>query len=269
MRSRFFRVSIALALSLASLVGARIYAAHRLQTRTLHARPQSSKTPLQYGAPYQELSFSSEGRRLQAFYVAPPAGSRASLLLFHGNDESIASWAPVQGYLYAHGLGSMVFDYSGFGRSEGALTLDHAAADGLAAWSEFKSRLPAGTRACAYGLSLGTGVLLEDAAKFAPPPDGLIVYGSFTSALGAGARMHQLPAWAVPLLPAAHLPAPLLVLHGERDEKFPLEDGRAIAAAAHARFVALPGFTHAQPLLHPDDAGWLEAVAFARGEQGN
>ena len=33
------------------------------------------------------------------------------------------------------------------------------------------ARLPAGTRACAYGLSLGSGVLLEDAPNLRPVPD--------------------------------------------------------------------------------------------------
>lgn len=258
---------------LALVLGARAYAWHRIQTG-LRIRPQSAKTPLQYGAPYEELSFPSEGRSLKAFYVAPPAPAAGappvSLLIYHGNDESIASWSPVQGYLYSHGLGSMVFDYSGFGHSEGKPTVDHARADGLAAWDEFKSKLSPGTRACAYGLSLGTGILLEDAAKFTPAPDCLVVYGAYTSLLGAAVRTHALPAALAPFLPdvlesvknAAHLPAPLLVVHGDHDEKFPVEDAQRVAEAAHARLVVLPGFTHAQPLIKPDDAGWTEVIRF-------
>ena len=254
-------------------IGVRIYAGRELQHRMLHARPQSTRTPAEYGAPYEELQFQSGDRALKAFYVAPPAAEKKSaVLIFHGNDESIASWSPVQGYLYQHGLGSMVFDYSGFGHSEGTATIDHALADGVAAWNEFKAKLPANTRACGYGLSLGSGVLLEDAAKFAAPPDCLVIYGAYTSALGAGVRTHVLPAFCAPLLPdalesvknAAHLPAPLLVLHGDHDEKFPVEDGRAVAEAAHAEFIVLPGFTHAQPLIKPDDAGWRDAMAFVR-----
>ena len=273
LRSTLFVVLVAIA---ALFFAARAFACHKLQTG-IHGRPQSTKTPQQYGAPYEELTFSSEGRALKAFYVAPPAPKNAgekpvALLIFHGNDESIASWSPVLGYLYAHGLGSMVFDYSGFSHSEGTATVDHARADGIAAWNTFKAKLPAGTRACGYGLSLGTGVLLEDAAKVQPAPDCLVVYGAYTSLLSAGVRTHALPAWTKPLLPdaleseknAAHLPAPLLVVHGDRDEKFPVEDGRAVADAAHARLVVLPGFTHAQPLIKPDDAGWSDIVAFVR-----
>lgn len=266
---------IAFVALLAIFVGVRTVAWHLLQNNFLHTRPQSPKTPQQYGAPYEELTFQSEGRALKAFYVAPPPGPHpVSLLIFHGNLESIASWSPVQGYLYVHGVGSMVFDYSGFGHSEGKATLDHARDDGYAAWTEFRSMLPAGTRACAYGLSLGTGVLLEDSPKFTPPPDCLVVYGSYTSALGAGIRAHALPHWAKPFLKdaliseenAAHLPAPLLVVHGDRDEKFPVADAQTIATAAHARLVVLPGFTHAQPLIKPDDAGWKDTLAFVKAE---
>jgi alpha-beta hydrolase superfamily lysophospholipase len=262
-------------LVLSVLIG-RAYAYHRLQRTMLKVRPQSQKTPLQYGAPYEELSFPSEWRTLKAFYVAPPAGEhKAAVLIFHGNDESIASWSPVQGYLYQHGLGSMVFDYSGFGHSDGTPTVDHARADGLAAWSVFKDHLPPGTRACGYGLSLGTGVLLDDVARFQSAPDCLVVYGAYTSAIGAAVRVHAIPSWLGPLLPdvlesvknASHLPAPLLVVHGDHDQIFPVEDARQIADAAHARLVVLPGFTHAQPLVAPDDAGWCEIVSFVRGDK--
>ncbi len=157
-------------LVLSVLIG-RAYAYHRLQRSMLKVRPQSQKTPLQYGAPYEELSFPSEWRTLKSFYVAPPPGEhKAAVLIFHGNDESIASWSPVQGYLYQHGLGSMVFDYSGFGHSDGTPTIDHARADGLAAWAVFKDHLPPGTRACGYGLSLGTGVLSRTSRASSPRP---------------------------------------------------------------------------------------------------
>jgi alpha-beta hydrolase superfamily lysophospholipase len=275
LRKRLALPFTALALLLAAFFGLRLVAWQVLQRTMLVSRPQGDKTPGTFGLAYEAVALESGGRRLQAFYVAPPPGApQAALLIFHGNNESISSWTPVQKLLFDHGVGSMVFDYSGFGRSQGPLRVDQLPEDGLAAWSAFRARLPAGTRACAYGLSLGTGVLLEVAPRLQPAPDCLALWGAYTSALGAAVRSHRVPRWLAPLLPdalesvknAARLPAPLLVEHGERDELFPPEDAQQIAAAAPgSRLLLLPGYTHAQPVVRPDETAWLPVIDFVRG----
>ena len=278
MRLRTPLVAATLLLLAAGLFGAHRYAYERVHAPHFNLRPQGSKTPGTFGLAFEDVTFDSGGRALKAFFVAPPPGGPA-LLIFHGNGESISSWTPVQKLLFDHGVGSMVFDYSGFGRSQGPPRVENLVADGGAAWGAFKGRLAPGTRACAYGLSLGSGVLLEVAPHLAPAPDCLAVYGAYTSLMGAAVRTRQMPRLLAqllgPVLPdalesvhnIARAPAPLLVEHGEQDEMFPPEDARTLFAAAPAgtRLVLLPGHNHGQPVVKPDEAAWVPIVALVRG----
>ena len=255
------------------VVGARRIAWERLQAPRFDLRKQGSKTPGTFGLTFEDVTLDSGGRALKAFYVAPPPGGPA-LLIFHGNGESISSWTPVQKLLFDHGVGSMVFDYSGFGRSQGPARVENFVRDGSVAWSAFKSRLAQGTRACAYGLSLGSGVLLEAAPALQPAPDCLAIWGGYTSLVGAAVRSKRLPRWMAPLLPdalvsvqnIARAPVPVLVEHGGQDELFPPADAQALAAAAPqgSRLLILPGYTHGQPVITPDEGAWVPVVALVR-----
>lgn len=275
MRKRWLLLAAAAVLLVAGLVARRVVQ-RRLERGMLVVRGQGSKTPGTYGAPFTPVEIASGGRTLQAFYVAPPdPQAPRALAIFHGRMESISSWSAVQAFLWQRGVGSMVFDYSGFGRSTGEPTVENLHQDGKAAWAAFRARLPPGTRACAYGLSLGSGVLLETAPELQPAPDCLIVYGAFTSGLAAAAHLRNLPAPLIGLLPdvfeseknARRAPAPLLVQHGDADELFPVSMAEGIARAApQGRLLVMPGYKHAQPLVEPDDAAWDPVIAHVRGE---
>src|SRR5205814_3549802 len=147
-----------------------------------------------------------------------------------GNGEAISGWVDALKLLHDAGIAAMVFDYSGFGASTGKPTLEHFHEDGLAAWRAFRARLPASTRACAYGLSLGSGILLDVASELDPRPDCFAVSGAFLSAREAAIALHELPRWAAFLLPdvldslenAARLQGPLLIEHGTDDSMFPV-----------------------------------------------
>jgi hypothetical protein len=59
---------------------------------------------------------------------------------------------------------------------------------------------------------------------------------------------------------------PVLVEHGESDELFPPADAQALAAAAPkgSRLLILPGYTHGQPVIKPDEGAWVPVVALVR-----
>src|SRR5438270_10329053 len=227
---------VLLALFAAAFFGARFYAIKHLESHMIHPHAPGSRTPQARSLPYEDLPIDSHGRTLRSFYV--PADGPA-LLIFHGNGEAISGWVDALKLLHDAGLAAMVFDYSGFGGSQGEPSLDHFHEDGLAAWHVFKTRAPAGVRACAYGLSLGTGVLLEVAAELEPPPDCLAVSGAFLSAREAAIQLHHLPRWASWVLPDAldslenvgRIRAPLLIEHGTEDELFPTSWAGTLAAA--------------------------------------
>jgi fermentation-respiration switch protein FrsA (DUF1100 family) len=198
-----------------------------------------------------------------------------ALLIFHGNGEAISGWVDAIKLLHDAGIAAMVFDYSGFGNSGGEPTLQHFREDGFAAWHTFRTRIPAGTRACAYGLSLGSGVLLDLADELDPPPDCVAVSGAFLSIRDAAVQLGAVPRWASLLLPdaldnlenVARVRAPVLIEHGTADEMFPPSWAQKLAAARPGAQVAIvPGMRHPDPVAHPSAAAWDPVIRFVRPE---
>jgi hypothetical protein len=57
---------------------------------------------------------------LDAVLVKPESSiAQASVLICHGIGETVENWLGVQQLLAASGVASLVFDYSGYGRSSG------------------------------------------------------------------------------------------------------------------------------------------------------
>jgi fermentation-respiration switch protein FrsA (DUF1100 family) len=226
-------------------------------------RPQTAKTP---AAPFEAISFQSGGRTLHAFWV-PADGP--GLLIFHGNGEAISSWAEALDLLRQRGIAVMVFDYSGYGASQGEPSVPHFHDDGLAAWHVFREKLPAGRRACAYGLSLGSGVLLDVAPEI--KPDCVVVSGAFLSVREVAIMRKLVPRWIGPLMPdpldslqnISRYQGPVLVEAGTEDHLFP-PAWAAVLAGAHpgAKSILIPGMQHGDPVAHPTPAAWDPIVDF-------
>src|ERR1017187_5461338 len=59
---------------------------------------------------------------IDAVFVEPSSGpALAAILICHGIAENVQRWFPVQRLLAANGVASLVFDYSGYGRSTGSV----------------------------------------------------------------------------------------------------------------------------------------------------
>ncbi|TAN04723.1 MAG: alpha/beta fold hydrolase [Rhodanobacteraceae bacterium] len=229
-------------------------------------------TPESYGVAYRARTIDSHGRSLQAWIVNAGAKTPA-ILFFHGNGQTIHDLACVQAYLYRHGISSMVFDYSGFGQSTGKATVRNLDQDALAAWRAFVAWAGPARAKFAVGYSLGTGILLHAAARFKQRPDGIAVYGAFSSIKHAIVHLRDAPAWLAPLGPdiwnnvaaASHLDAPLLVVAGADDTIVPPAMGRPIAREASSarggRYVLIPGVGHDGIVAHMP-AVWSPILKF-------
>ena len=99
----------------------------------------------------------SGDRRLSAVYVS--AGSDApAVLICHGIGELVEYWGKVQGMLQEMGISSLVFNYSGYGASSGAVTAANCEEDVIAAYRALVDR---GHRSIVLlGFSLGSGISL-------------------------------------------------------------------------------------------------------------
>lgn len=197
-----------------------------------------------------------DGTRLHGWLLDPPAAT-ALVVHFHGNGGDLSHRLWKLERLAKAGVGSLIIDYPGYGKSAGAPSEAGLYAAGRAAVR--LAREHARGRAVAYwGESLGCAVAIETA--LAAPPDALILEAPFASLPAIGA-------WHYPWLPVRTLTrarydnvgkvgrirVPLLVVHGDRDRVIPIEHGRAVFAAANEpkRFHAVPGADH-------NDTSWFD-----------
>ncbi|MGD8815702.1 MAG: alpha/beta hydrolase [Acidobacteriota bacterium] len=174
------------------------------------------------------------------------------LLWAHGNAGNVTVRAWHADVLAQHGLSVFVFDYRGYGKSEGRPDEEGIYIDAEAAYAYLTEQLAVPAwRIVLLGRSLGSAPAARLATRV--PHAGLILVSPLPSAQRMARGMFGgLP---VDLLVRARLPVtrwvaqrhtPLLVIHGDRDEVIPIIYGREVyeAAAEPKRFVELAGVGH-------------------------
>jgi fermentation-respiration switch protein FrsA (DUF1100 family) len=190
------------------------------------------------GLPLEEVWFpAADGARLFGWYVESSV-TNAVLLWCHGNAGNIINRLDNLRELYRLGLSVFLFDYRGYGRSEGRPSEEGLYQDGFGAY-EYVARIRRvrPDRLILFGRSLGAAVAGELAAQ--KPAAGLILESCFPS-VEALAKFHYLGLPVHWLLGAKfrlidrlpHISLPLLVIHGDRDDVVPLQLGRQVFEAA-------------------------------------
>lgn len=190
------------------------------------------------GLPLEEVWFQSgDGTKLFGWYVEHVATSGV-LLWCHGNAGNIINRLENLRELYRIGLSVFIFDYRGYGRSQGSPSEEGLYQDALGAYDYLtRTRMIRSERIVNFGRSLGAAVAAEVALQ--KPAAGLVLESSFPS-VEAVAKFHYggLPVhW---LLGAEfrlidrlrQLSLPKLIIHGEQDDIIPLELGRQVFEAA-------------------------------------
>lgn len=206
-------------------------------------------TPAQLGMPYEAITLTtSDGIRLDAWYV-PAERARGALLYAHGNGGNISHRLDAIRMFRDMGLSVFIFDYRGYGRSNGEPSEEGTYLDAEAAWQYLTAqRGIAPSRTVMYGESLGAAVAARLAARH--PPAALVLASGFTSVPDMAAGLY-------PWLPVRWLSryrydtrrylqdmhAPVLVMHSREDDIIPYRHGRALYDAAHEpkQFVELRG----------------------------
>lgn len=212
-------------------------------------------------------SIPSGNRLLDAVFVRPAnAPVQAALLICHGIAETVENWAGVQHLLAAHGVASLVFDYSGYGRSRGAVDWSRCERDSIAAF-EFLKTLAPGVPVSILGFSLGSGIATAILDRICP--DRLILCAAFTSfreaarSLGVPRRVSKYlpPIWSGEL-PLKKCPLPVLIVHGERDRTFPIRMAARLASwcGPNAELVIVPNHSHSEPFNRPQISFWRHIV---------
>lgn len=208
--------------------------------------------PAYVGLPFEEVSFAASDRvQLHGWFV--PGEKEVTWLWFHGNAGNISHRLENLKLLHDElGVSVFLFDYRGYGRSEGTPSEEGTYRDGEAALSYLRSREDVDPdRIIYFGRSLGAGIAVELAISH--PPFALILESPVPS-IPELARRHYpfLPVW--PLLRTKYdslakiekVAAPLLVLHGDRDDVVPFGAGRKLFEAANEpkEFYTIRGAGH-------------------------
>ena len=178
------------------------------------------------GRPWEDFYFSSgDGVRLNAwFFPANPDSLRRNwaVLLCHGNGGNVSHRLGTVALLLELGLNVLVFDYRGYGRSEGTPTESGTYLDAQAGYAWLRQRGFAAEHIIAFGESLGGAVATELATR--ETVGGLVLQSTFTSLPDAGADIFPwLPVrWLSRLrydtrAKLSALAVPVLVLHSRAD----------------------------------------------------
>jgi hypothetical protein len=218
-------------------------------------------TGAELGRPFEDVRFkASDGVELNGWFIPAATNSpRAQLavLLCHGNAGNISHRIEICKALLATGVNVFIFDYRGYGRSEGRPSEEGTYRDAQAAYQWLQQRQFPGTNIIAFGESLGGGVAAELAAR--EPVGGLVLQSTFTSIPDMGADLF--PWLPVRWLGKIHydtrsklprLNVPVLVMHSPADELIGFRHGQRNFAAANEPklFWELKG-DHNDPLADP------------------
>ena len=188
---------------------------------------------------YQEVELiSSGGNRIYGFLVQPKeslARNDVTVLYCHGNSHCINRyWGRVE-LLWEMGYRVFIFDYQGYGKSEGGPNGDACLADGQTALAFLRGRPEVNPdRIVYYGWSLGTFVATYLAADSLTPL-GLILESPIasTEALVKEGTVFDIPGSMLTRLDLdnesriARVGVPVLMMHGTEDKMLP--------AARHAQ----------------------------------
>lgn len=194
-------------------------------------------TPESYGLTgVEEVSFAAPGGpSLHGWWLPAQGEPRGSVVYCHGNAANLTLHARYVAWLPARGFNVLIFDYRGYGRSQGAVTRAGTVEDAVAAIDVALARDP--DRVVVFGHSLGGAVGLRAAAE-RPAVRGVIAESTFSNYREIAAAKVPWISWLVPLVVSAGLdpdavlsrlsPAPVLVIHGERDHIVPVEVGERL-----------------------------------------
>jgi hypothetical protein len=194
-------------------------------------------SPADLGLAYDDARFeTADGVRLHGWYV--PGRRSETLLWLHGNAGNISHRLDNLRLLHhAVGVGVLLFDYRGYGRSEGSPSETGLYEDARAALAYLRGRQDVdAARLVYFGRSLGSAVAVDLALDH--PPYRLILESPFASVRAMAKAIFPAPlALLAPsgfdnLAKIGRVRSPLLVIHGDRDEVVPFEQGRQVFDAA-------------------------------------
>jgi len=211
--------------------------------RAMMYHPSSAiGTPVSAGVPEMvAIRLENErGEKLVSWFKSAST-NKPTIVFFQGNAGNIGGRGFKIRPFLDQGYGVLLVGYSGFGGNPGSPNEQSLYKDAELALSFLQRNGVAANHWILYGESLGSGVAVEMATRFAGegPVRALVLEAPFTS-MGAAAQFHY------PFVPARYLvldqfdslskigriQAPLLIVHGVNDRTVPVKFGKELLVAA-------------------------------------
>ena len=201
--------------------------------RAIYANPD------EIGLSYEAVSFEASDEVGLVGWFVPAEQSRGVVLFCHGNAGNISHRLESIQAFNRLGLDTFIFDYRGYGRSEGRTTERGTYRDAEAAWRYLvEGRQVDPSQMVIFGRSLGGTIaawLVQER-----PPKALILESTFTSVPDMAAQLY--PYLPVRLMSRFNYSAidyvrrvdcPVLIVHSRDDEMIPFSHGQKLFDAAN------------------------------------
>ena len=223
--------------------------------------------PSDLGLSFEDVTFRmADALKLHGWYV--PGERRETILWCHGNAGNIGDRLDLLKLLHDKvGVNIFIFDYRGYGKSQGRPTEDGTYRDAHGAMDYLHSRPDVeGDKIVVFGQSLGGAIAVDLACRnrFL----GLILESTFTSLVD----IFEMPTKAFAMKYDSYskikrVKIPLLVLHGDKDDVVPFESGYTLYKAAHEpkKFCAIEGASHNDTYIVGGEAYFAAINEFIKG----
>lgn len=201
---------------------------------------------------FDDVVFESRDKtRLHGWYC-PCENRRAVVLMTHGNAGHVADRAPLLRYLQSKAkVAVFIFDYRGYGKSEGTPTVEGVLDDARAARAQLRWMASIeDSEMLLMGESLGGAIAVQLAAESAPR--GLILQSTFSSLREIADFHFPALSWLVPAdklnscRAIQRYSGPLLQSHGTADRTIPIPLAEKLFAAGNEpkQFIRIPRAGH-------------------------
>ena len=197
-------------------------------------------TPKYIGLEYDEVTLLTEDRKkLHGWYIPREGEERGVILFLHGNAGNISHRLDSLRIFNELGYASFIFDYRGYGQSEGKPTEKGTYLDAEAAWRYLVEQHGVKPREIIYfGRSLGASIAAYLATR--EPPKALILESAFTSVGDFASSIY--PIYPTRLMARysyntrkylQSINCPLLIIHSKQDEIVPFTHGQQLFDSAN------------------------------------
>ncbi|MEW5800325.1 MAG: alpha/beta hydrolase, partial [Bacteroidota bacterium] len=234
-------------------------ASYNLRTTVI---PESSRT---------QVVMTSQGKKIYGYMVKSPNAGESNIILYnHGNRDHLQFYWDRVELFYKMGFNVFIYDYQGYGMSEGEPSEAGVYSDATAAYANVRSQGFADSSITVYGFSLGGAPAIHLASSVFTPRR-LITEAAFASAsvLTKSATLLDLPSSYVmegeykndEKIKNVH--TPVLILHGVNDTFIDMEkNGKVLYANANdpKKFISVQGADHSEVPAKMGESVYLQTI---------